>query len=282
MILLEDIAQLRLHLQSCRQEGKRVAFVPTMGNIHQGHLSLVKQAREIAGVVVVSLFVNPTQFDQRDDFDSYPRTLESDSSLLEAAGVDILFCPGVQEMYPNGLDMAVYVEVTTVTRDLEGASRPGHFRGMATVVCKLLNQVQPEVAIFGRKDWQQVAVIRAMISELHMPVRILDAPTVRENDGLAMSSRNSRLQEGDRKKAALLYRQLQTARDRILNGERDYQTVERDCRDYLTNVGFQVDYFTIRTPGLEPPAETDRELVILLAAWLGGTRLIDNLHLSIP
>lgn len=281
MILLTDVAQLRLRLQACRQEGKQIGFVPTMGNIHQGHLSLVEKARELAEVVVVSLFVNPTQFDRQDDFDSYPRTLESDRNLLAAAGVDMLFCPGAQEMYPHGLDMAAYVEVTTVARDLEGISRPGHFRGVATVVCKLFNQVQPDVAIFGSKDWQQVAVIRAMVSELHMPVRILDAPTVREDDGLAMSSRNSRLPEGDRKQAALLYRQLQTARDRILAGERDYQALEQDCRDYLTRVGFQVDYFTIRAPGLEPPAATDRELVVLLAAWLGGTRLIDNLHLSV-
>lgn len=281
MIRIDNAGGLRSQLNECRAQGKRIALVPTMGNIHAGHISLVGKAQTAAQVVVVSVFINPIQFDHKEDFDHYPRTLDEDGSKLEAAGTDILFCPTVDGMYPNGLDLAAYVDVTHSANDLEGEMRPGHFRGMATVVNKLFNLVQPDVAVFGQKDWQQLAVIKAMVAELFMPLLIMGAPTVREADGLAMSSRNGHLNSNERALAGQLYKQLQLARGHILRGERNYQVIEKEANKNLTEAGFQVDYFSVRNVELQPATQKDQELVILLAAWLGKTRLIDNLPFTI-
>ena len=272
---------LRSLTRARRDDGQRIALVPTMGNIHDGHLTLVKQARQLADLVVVSLFVNPTQFDRQDDYLRYPRTLAEDQQRLLASGVDVLFCPTVETMYPNGLTMLSYVEVTGVSEILEGEKRPGHFRGVATVVNKLFNLVQPDVAVFGEKDWQQLVVIRAMVAELCMPVSIVGVPVVRERDGLAMSSRNIHLTPEQRVSAAQLYAVLREAKTRIETGAGNYAALESAYTQRLEEAGFRVDYFAVRRIDLDAPGADDRDLVVLLAAWLGNTRLIDNLPVTI-
>ncbi len=271
-------------LRGWRREGLHVAFVPTMGNLHYGHLTLVEAARERGDRVVVSIFVNPTQFGPTEDFLTYPSTPEADFAKLEEMGVDLLFAPSVEEMYPGEHchHARTVIQVPEISDMLCGEYRPGHFTGVATVVNKLFNIVQPDVAVFGTKDFQQLAVIRRMVWELSMPVEIVGAPIAREADGLAMSSRNVYLGEADRRSAPELYRSLCAARDALLGGGA-IAAIEGAGVQHLAEHGFRPDYFSVRrADDLQPPGADDRELVILAAAWLGKARLIDNLTIILP
>ncbi len=282
MEIERTIPPLRQRLRAWRSSGDRIALVPTMGNLHAGHLALVERARELADRVVVSLFVNPTQFGAGEDFSSYPRTFQQDVESLTQAETDLLFAPEVKTLYPGGADGGSYVEVPQLSEVLCGASRPGHFRGVATVVCKLFNVVQPEIALFGEKDYQQLLVIRRMTRDLCFPIEIVGVPTVRDDDGLALSSRNAYLTEEQRRKAPLLYRLLTRCRERILAGERDYAALGEEARQELRAGGFEPDYFEIRNAAdLTVPDPAERRLVILAAARLGRARLIDNVTLSL-
>jgi pantoate--beta-alanine ligase len=280
VITVNDVADLRSQVELWRRGGN-VAFVPTMGNLHAGHLSLVQAARELADRVVVSIFVNPLQFGAGEDFASYPRTLERDSEMLQAEGTDLLFAPPVAVMYPKPQAEQTRVEVPGISTLLCGASRPGHFVGVATVVCKLFNMVQPDVALFGKKDFQQLMVIRRMVEDLAMPVRIVGVETMRDGDGLAMSSRNGYLTPTERAQAPVLYRIISGAAERLRQGESDYAMLERKAAEELEANGLRPDYFAVRgARDLLPPAPDERELVILAAAYLGKARLIDNLEVS--
>lgn len=269
---------LRARVGEWKRAGLRIGFVPTMGNLHAGHHSLVKLAREHADRVVASVFVNPTQFGPNEDFARYPRTPETDAAGLDASGCDALWLPSVETMYPYGAEHAVRVRVPGVTDTLEGAHRPGHFDGVATVVARLFNQVQPDVAVFGRKDYQQFAAIRYMVRDLAFPLELIAAETKREADGLAMSSRNQYLSAEERLVAARIHRTLLAMRDGIGAG-RPRAEVERDAESQLRDAGFAVDYAVVRTPELAvPEAASHGPWVALIAAKLGRTRLIDNLE----
>lgn len=278
MQTVHTIAELRARVAAWKRAGERVAFVPTMGNLHRGHLHLVERARELAPRTVASIFVNPTQFGPNEDFAGYPRTLEDDSRQLAAVGLDLLFAPRVAEMYPRPLDEMTRVTVPELSGILCGASRPIHFRGVATVVSKLFNMAQPDVALFGEKDWQQLMVIRRLVADLDFPVEIVGVPTVREADGLAMSSRNGYLTAEERAIAPTLYATLVASAERLRAGERDYARLANEAEMRLAAVGFRPDYFEVRrADDLQPPATGDADLRILAAAWLGRARLIDNL-----
>ncbi len=278
----QQVVDLRARLAAERAAGHRVAFVPTMGNLHEGHMQLIRRAKQHAHVVVASIFVNPLQFGLNEDWEHYPRTLETDMSMLAAEGCDVLFCPSDQEMYPNGMETQTKVEVPTMTNILCGASRPGHFLGVTTVVTKLFNMVQPDVAVFGIKDYQQLAVIRRMVEDLCMPVELIAAPIARADDGLALSSRNGYLNSDERIRAVLLYQTLVWARAEILNGRRDYVQLEGECREKLLAGGQRPDYFSVRqSRTLEDANANDRQLVLLGAVYLGKTRLIDNVTLDL-
>jgi pantoate--beta-alanine ligase len=280
VITISDIRDLRAHVDAWRRGGN-VAFVPTMGNLHDGHLSLVRAAREIADRVVVSIFVNPLQFGAGEDFDSYPRTLERDSGMLEGEGTDLLFAPPVQVVYPKPAEEQTRVEVPGISNLLCGASRPGHFVGVATVVCKLFNMVQPDIALFGKKDFQQLMVIRRMVEDLSMPVRVIGVETRREADGLAMSSRNGYLTADERAIAPVLYRVMTGLAERIRQGEADLGGLQARAARELEENGLRPDYVTVRrAEDLGEPGDDDRKLVILAAAYLGKARLIDNLEVS--
>lgn len=282
MITRQTIADVRAQVQAWHRAGERVAFVPTMGNLHAGHLALVARARELAERVVVSIFVNPLQFGEGEDLEAYPRTPEEDRQQLQAAGADLLFMPSEQEIYPGGREGVTFVEVPGISGLLCGASRPGHFRGVATVVCKLFNIVQPDVACFGQKDFQQLAVLRRMVSELNMPLEVVGVPTVREVDGLAMSSRNGYLNAAERKIAPRLYQTLQALAERVQRGERDYPALEASGRQMLQQGGLQPDYLVLRRASdLLPPQGDEASLVLLAAAYLGRARLIDNLLIEL-
>ncbi|CRI67928.1 Pantoate--beta-alanine ligase (Pantothenate synthetase) (Pantoate-activating enzyme) [Thiocapsa sp. KS1] len=281
MKTIDTPEDLRLQVGAWRAAGERVAFVPTMGNLHAGHLTLIAEARTRARRVVASIFVNPMQFGPAEDLDAYPRTLARDRELLEAAGCDLLFVPGVSTVYPRGSEAQTRVEVPGLSDVLCGESRPGHFRGVATVVCKLFNMVQPDVALFGEKDFQQLLVIRRMVEDLAMPVEIVGVPTVRESDGLAMSSRNGYLSAAQRTLAPTLRRVLTTARRALLEGAA-VASVEREADAALREAGLAPDYVQVRTADdLRPATEADRDLVILAAAYLGRARLIDNLRVQL-
>lgn len=269
------IAGLNAALQPARLARKTIGFVPTMGNLHEGHLHLIREARKICDVVVVSIFVNPIQFGAGEDFDSYPRTLEADSHLLADARCDVLFAPSVQQMYGDQVRHTT-VQVSGITEMLCGQSRPGHFDGVATVVAKLFNMVAPAMAFFGQKDWQQLAVIRAMTRDLNFAIEIIGVPTVRAADGLALSSRNGYLSAEQRAIAPAIYRALQQASQDLQSGER-LDAVLADIRATLTAAGFVMDYVSAFTPDLEPVSDDSPELVLFVAARLGTTRLIDNL-----
>lgn len=275
------IQGVRAALRQARKAGKSVAFVPTMGNLHEGHIELVNEARRRADFVVTSIFVNPTQFGVNEDFDAYPRTLEADASHLAEARCDLLFAPTASEMYPDGRSQSTTVQVSGITDILCGASRPGHFTGVATVVSKLLNIIQPDMALFGEKDYQQLAVIRRLVGELCIPVSIIGVPTIRAEDGLALSSRNGYLNATERSQAPLLHQTLSNLRDAILGGQRDYAMLASAAMAHLDKCGFEPDYLEIRAQNLEPAGPDCRELVILVAARLGKTRLIDNLQFSL-
>jgi len=253
-----------------------------MGNLHDGHLSLVNRAKALASRVVVSVFVNPIQFDRQDDLAAYPRTLDHDACLLRELGVDLLFAPTESEIYPSGTNEVAFVEVPSLSGILCGADRPGHFRGVTTVVSKLFNMVQPDLAVFGEKDYQQLAIIRRLVRELDFPIRIIGVPTSREEDGLAMSSRNGYLTAEERGRAPGLYRMLRRVSDALGSGARDLEDLERSGRDELRESGFDPDYVSIRRQDdLGPPSPGDTRLVVLAAARLGAARLIDNLIVGV-
>lgn len=283
MRTVHTVDDVRRQISAWRQAGERIALAPTMGNLHQGHIALVARARTLAERTVASIFVNPMQFGANEDFASYPRTLPEDSRKLEQAGLDLLFAPSAAEVYPHGMDGMTRVEVPGLSHILCGAFRPELFGGVATVVTKLFNMVQPDIAVFGEKDWQQLAVIRRMVADLNQPVEIVGVPTVREHDGLAMSSRNGYLTASERAAAPALYQTLCAAAERLRAGERNCQAIENDALAALEQAGFRPDYFQIRrADDLLAPAAGDSWLVILTAAWLGRARLIDNYPLTLP
>lgn len=272
-----DVAALREQLKQVKRDGRRVAFVPTMGNLHEGHLTLVRKAREQADVVVVSIFVNPMQFDRADDLNNYPRTLDDDLSKLNSEGVDFVFTPTAEIMYPYGLDKQTFVEVPGLSHMLEGASRPGHFRGVATIVSKLFNIVQPNVACFGEKDYQQLAVIRQMVDDLCLDIEVIGVPTVREMDGLAMSSRNGLLTLDERQRAPVLARTMRWINSAIRGGRDDYNSIIEDAVDQLRAADLEPDEIFIRDARTLLPISADsKQAVILMSAFLGKVRLIDN------
>ncbi len=279
--IVSELAALRARIDEWKRGGMRIGFVPTMGNLHAGHFSLVELARQHADRVVASVFVNPTQFGPDEDFGRYPRTPEADASGLEAAGCDLLWMPPVETMYPHGAQSTVQVHVPVIADLLEGAHRPGHFDGVATVVSRLFNQVQPDAAVFGRKDFQQLAVIRYLVGDLSFPIEIVAAPTLREADGLAMSSRNRYLSPGERPVAAAIHQALQYMKTRITAGDARAD-VEAAATRMLQERGFDVDYAAVRHPDLREPQDGDRGArVALVAARLGRTRLIDNLEFDV-
>lgn len=278
MNTVKNLQQLRAAISRARSEGKRIAFVPTMGNLHAGHIALIQHATERADFVVASIFVNPLQFGANEDLDSYPRTLAADQSKLLEAGCNLLFTPDAQEMYPQGMAQQTTVSVPGVSAGLCGGSRPGHFDGVATIVCKLFNMVQPDIALFGEKDFQQLAVIRKMVADLNIPVHIFGVPIVRDHDGLALSSRNGYLSAQQRAVAPALQQGLQALKAQIKNGRRDYATLFEQFKTDLQAAGFRLDYVELRDAlSLQPAAMDSTQLVLLAAAYLGSTRLIDNL-----
>jgi pantoate--beta-alanine ligase len=274
---IRDIESLRETIQGWRAVGETTALVPTMGCLHQGHMSLVRLASECAERVVVSVFVNPTQFGPGEDFDRYPRALENDRRRLSRGGVDIMFAPDVDEMYPFGVEQATRVSVPGLSKILCGSDRPAHFDGVTSVVGRLFAIVQPDVAVFGQKDYQQLVIIRRMVADLHIPVSIIAAPTQRDKDGLALSSRNRYLSEAERATAPALHRALAAIRERLLAGERDYARLEADGLAGLQAAGLRPEYFAICKAGdLSPPDPDSEYLVVMAAARLGAARLIDN------
>ncbi|WP_024666139.1 pantoate--beta-alanine ligase [Pseudomonas syringae] len=281
MNTVKTVLELRAAVARARSEGKRIALTPTMGNLHSGHAALVSKAAQRADFVVASIFVNPLQFGPNEDLATYPRTLAADQEKLLQAGCNLLFTPGVEEMYPHGMADQTLVSVPHLSQGLCGASRPGHFEGVATVVSKLFNMVQPDLAIFGEKDFQQLAVIRAMVRDLNMPIQIIGEPTVRADDGLALSSRNGYLDEAQRAAAPALYQAIRQTAEAISAGEQDFETLLNSKKQQLQAAGFRIDYLEIRNAdSLRPTTAEDPDLVILVAAFMGKTRLIDNLHLT--
>ncbi|TMX33877.1 pantoate--beta-alanine ligase [Vibrio sp. Hep-1b-8] len=272
-----EISALREQIKQHKRDGRKVAFVPTMGNLHEGHLTLVRKARENADIVVVSIFVNPMQFDRADDLNNYPRTLDDDLSKLMTEGVDLAFTPTPEIIYPLGIENQTTVEVPVLSNILEGASRPGHFRGVATVVTKLFNIVQPDVACFGEKDFQQLAIIRKMTEDLALDTEIIGVPTVREMDGLAMSSRNGLLTIDERQRAPVLARTMRWISSAIRGGRDDYASVIEDASDQLRAAGLHPDEIFIRDARtLQVVSAETTQIVILMSAFLGKARLIDN------
>lgn len=281
MLQIDSIETLRGHVAAWGGAGARIGLVPTMGNLHAGHLRLIEVARGHCDRVIASIFVNPLQFGPSEDFARYPRTPQADCAALEHAGVDLVFMPSVATMYPQALELMTRVHVPELSAILEGAHRPGHFDGVTTVVARLFNLVQPAVAVFGEKDWQQLAVIRRMVADLGWPITVVGVPTVREASGLALSSRNAYLTLEQRAVAPGLARTLNDLAAYLRTGERDFTALVRAATTVLTDDGFQVDYVSIRRPDLQPPVAGDTQLIILAAARLGSTRLIDNLPVSL-
>lgn len=282
MQVFHTVDGLRAALRTERQAGHRIGFVPTMGNLHDGHLALIAQARQTSDIVVCSIFVNALQFGLNEDWDKYPRTYDSDCEKLRETGCDYLFHPEDGEMYPNGLDTQSRVVCPTMTDVLCGASRPGHFEGVTTVVSKLFNIVQPDEAVFGIKDYQQLAVIRRMAEDLCMPVKILSAPIHREPDGLAMSSRNSYITPQERPKVTVLKDSLEWIRQQIAAGNLDFPELESVAKQRINSAGFRVDYVTIsHSKTLEPAANDDRQITVLGAMFTQSARLIDNLSIEL-
>jgi pantoate--beta-alanine ligase len=279
METVSTIAAVRERVHRWRAEGRRIAFVPTMGNLHAGHVSLIEMARRHGDRFIASIFVNPMQFGPNEDFAHYPRTPAQDARMLSDAGCDLMFMPDVVEIYPNGSERATRVEVPGLSDILDGEFRPGHFEGVATIVTKLFHIVEPDVAVFGEKDFQQLTIIRRMVADLCMPIAIIAAPTVREPDGLAMSSRNQYLTDEERRKAPVIHQLLHAAVDRLRAGDRDFASIERSGVQALEHSGFRPDYFAVRrADDLSTPDANTRHLVVLVAARLGRARLIDNLQ----
>ncbi|MBB0944615.1 pantoate--beta-alanine ligase [Escherichia coli] len=277
MLIIETLPLLRQQIRRLRMEGKRVALVPTMGNLHDGHMKLVDEAKARADVVVVSIFVNPMQFDRPEDLARYPRTLQEDCEKLNKRKVDLVFAPSVKEIYPNGTETHTYVDVPGLSTMLEGASRPGHFRGISTIVSKLFNLVQPDIACFGEKDFQQLALIRKMVADMGFDIEIVGVPIMRAKDGLALSSRNGYLTAEQRKIAPGLYKVLSSIADKLQAGERDLDEIIAIAGQELNEKGFRSDDIQIRDADtLLEISENSKRAVILVAAWLGDARLIDN------
>lgn len=277
MLIIETLPLLRQQIRRLRMEGKRVALVPTMGNLHDGHMKLVDEAKARADVVVVSIFVNPMQFDRPEDLARYPRTLQEDCEKLNKRKVDLVFAPSVKEIYPNGTETHTYVDVPGLSTMLEGASRPGHFRGVSTIVSKLFNLVQPDIACFGEKDFQQLALIRKMVADMGFDIEIVGVPIMRAKDGLALSSRNGYLTAEQRKIAPGLYKVLSSIADKLQAGERDLDEIIAIAGQELNEKGFRSDDIQIRDADtLLEISESSKRAVILVAAWLGDARLIDN------
>ncbi|HCB4365639.1 TPA: pantoate--beta-alanine ligase [Salmonella enterica] len=277
MLIIETLPLLRQHIRRLRQEGKRVALVPTMGNLHDGHMKLVDEAKARADVVIVSIFVNPMQFDRPDDLVRYPRTLQEDCEKLNKRKVDYVFAPAVEEIYPQGLEGHTYVDVPGLSTMLEGASRPGHFRGVSTIVSKLFNLIQPDIACFGEKDFQQLALIRKMVADLGYDIEIVGVPIIRAKDGLALSSRNGYLTAEQRKIAPGLHNVMNSIAEKLIAGNRELQEIITIAEQELNEKGFRADDIQIRDADtLQELTETSKRAVILAAAWLGQARLIDN------
>ncbi|EDX6482458.1 pantoate--beta-alanine ligase [Salmonella enterica subsp. enterica] len=277
MLIIETLPLLRQHIRRLRQEGKRVALVPTMGNLHDGHMKLVDEAKARADEVIVSIFVNPMQFDRPDDLVRYPRTLQEDCEKLNKRKVDYVFAPAVEEIYPQGLEGQTYVDVPGLSTMLEGASRPGHFRGVSTIVSKLFNLIQPDIACFGEKDFQQLALIRKMVADMSYDIEIVGVPIIRAKDGLALSSRNSYLTAEQRKIAPGLHNVMNSIAEKLIAGNRELQEIIAIAEQELNEKGFRADDIQIRDADtLQELTETSKRAVILAAAWLGQARLIDN------
>jgi pantoate--beta-alanine ligase len=282
METVTTIAAVRDRVRRWHGEGRRVAFVPTMGNLHPGHVSLIEMARSHGDRFVASIFVNPMQFGPNEDFAHYPRTPAQDARMLADAGCDLMFMPDVTEIYPNGSERATRVEVPGLSSILDGEFRPGHFEGVATIVAKLFHIVEPDVAVFGEKDFQQLTIIRRMVADLCMPITIIAAPTVRDPDGLAMSSRNQYLTDEERKTAPVIHQLLHSATERLRSGDRDFAAIERNGLQALEAGGFRPDYFAVRrADDLSTPQADTRHFVVLTAARLGRARLIDNLQVGV-
>lgn len=279
MQIVESILSLRGQIKTWRGEHQTIAFVPTMGNLHDGHISLVKKAQTLADKVVVSIFVNPLQFDDKQDLVNYPRTLQTDIKKLMQAGCNLLFTPNAEVMYPQGMDFHTFIHVPGMDDKLCGLERPGHFDGVATVVTKLFNMVQADVAVFGEKDYQQLLLIRKLVSDLNLPVKIVGASTVREQNGLAMSSRNQHLTDELKQQAATLYLTLSQLKQQLESGQQDYPALLKQAEIKLTAAGFSLDYIDIRRADdlqTAVPA-VDKKLRLLAAGRLGNVRLIDNI-----
>lgn len=280
MITLHTVSQVRAQVKHWREKGETVALVMTMGNLHQGHISLVEAAAQKADHVVASIFVNPMQFGQNEDLDSYPRTLAADQQALTDAGTALLFAPNAATVYPNGMDAQTYVEVPKISETLCGAGRPGHFRGVATVVCKFFNIIQPDFAFFGQKDFQQLLVIKTMVEDLSLPIEIIGIETMREKSGLAMSSRNGYLTSTEKQQAATIKQVMDAIANDIKQGIH-LNEITQEHEQTLINAGFEPEYVEIRNANnLYPASNDDKSLVILIAAKMGTTRLIDNLCVS--
>lgn len=277
MLIIETLPLLRQHIRRLRQEGKRIALVPTMGNLHDGHMKLVDEAKARADIVVVSIFVNPMQFDRPDDLVRYPRTLQEDCEKLTKRKVDLVFAPAADQIYPQGTEGQTYVDVPGLSTMLEGASRPGHFRGVSTIVSKLFNLVQPDIACFGEKDFQQLALIRKMVADMGYDIEIVGVPIIRAKDGLALSSRNGYLTAEQRKIAPGLYKVMSCIGKKLQAGERELEEIIAIAEQELTEKGFRADDIQIRDADtLLELTESSQRAVILVAAWLGQARLIDN------
>jgi len=279
VLIIETIPLLRREIRRWRQEGKRVALVPTMGNLHEGHLTLVEEAKARADIVVVSVFVNPMQFDRPDDLARYPRTLQEDCEKLTHLGVDLVFAPSEKEIYPKGLEQQTYIDVPSLSTMLEGASRPGHFRGVSTIVSKLFNLIQPDIACFGEKDFQQLALIRKMVADLSFDIDIVGVPIVRGQDGLALSSRNGYLTPDERRLAPRLYNIMSHLATQLENGERNIDELLEQTAGRLREAGLQPDELFVRDADTLLDVNVDTQTaVILVSAWLGKARLIDNMR----
>ena len=272
---IKKVTDLCFELAEIRKSKKKISLVPTMGNLHEGHLSLIKYAQNISDYTVVSIFVNPTQFVAGEDFDEYPRTLDSDIESISKLNVDLVFMPDTEEIYPVNDQASIEVPVSELESIHCGKYRPGHFRGVATVVSKLFDMVKPDIAIFGEKDYQQLLIIRSLVKSLFLPIEIIGLPTVREKSGLAMSSRNNYLSQSDRQRAPMLQECIKTTIKSIKNGVIDYVYLEKEAKFFLEKAGFKIDYYSIcDLDTLRAPI--NENLVILAAVWLGETRLIDN------
>ena len=277
-----SVSELRQYLQHWKGHNESIAFIPTMGNLHQGHLSLIEKGQSLCDRCICSIFVNPMQFGPNEDFNHYPRTLERDIEQLELIGCDLVYMPSASELYPEGLEKITQVQVTDLTEVFEGAHRPGHFTGVATIVLKLLNIVKPDVSVFGKKDFQQYRVIDKMVQDLHLEVDIIGAETTRESSGLATSSRNQYLSDDQKALAPLIFQTLRESAASIAEGDINFTGLEKQAIKRLDQAGFETDYFCVcNAETLEPASPEDRRLVILVTARLGDTRLLDNIEIDL-